>query len=89
MGARIGVTTRPVPGSAWSVTGARGDRERGSDLFGRARRSSWDMTARLEFLLGLVALIVAGLTMTTLYLRAKLRQEEQGDESLVSRTAPR
>lgn len=47
------------------------------------------MTARLEFLLGLIALIVAGLTMTTLYLRAKLRQEEQGDaDSLISRVAP-
>ncbi len=47
------------------------------------------MTARLEYLTGLVALIVAGLAMTTLYLRAKLRQEEQGDDSLLSRTAPR
>ncbi|NEU58636.1 hypothetical protein [Halorussus sp. MSC15.2] len=47
------------------------------------------MTARLEFLLGVVALVVAGLTMTTLYLRAKLRQEEQGDTGLTSRIAPR
>ncbi|WP_435175433.1 hypothetical protein [Halorussus sp. AFM4] len=46
------------------------------------------MTARLEFLLGLVALVVAGLTLTTLYLRTKLRQEQQGDESALSRTAP-
>ena len=46
------------------------------------------MTARLEFPLGLVALIVAGMTMTTLYLRAELRREQQGDDSLVSRIAP-
>ena len=47
------------------------------------------MTARLEFLLGLVALIVAGLAMTTLYLRAELRREKRGEKSLGSRIAPR
>lgn len=47
------------------------------------------MTARLEFLAGLVALVVAGLSLTTLYLRAKLRQEKQGETSLGSRIAPR
>lgn len=46
------------------------------------------MTARLEFLLGLVALVIVGLSMTALYLRAKLRQEQQDDTDLGSRIAP-
>lgn len=34
------------------------------------------MTARLEFLLGIVALVVTGLVMTALYLRAEVRKEQ-------------
>lgn len=34
------------------------------------------MTTRLEYLLGMGALLVAGLTMTALYLRAELRRKE-------------
>lgn len=46
------------------------------------------MTARLEYLLGLVSLVVAGLAMTALYLRTELRRREQGDDSLLDRVAP-
>lgn len=47
------------------------------------------MTARLEFLVGLVGLVIAGLAMTTLYLRAVLRREQQDEESTTSCIAPR
>lgn len=46
------------------------------------------MTARLEYLLGLGSLVVAGLVMTALYLRAELRRREQGDDSALERVAP-
>lgn len=34
------------------------------------------MTTRLEYLFGMGSLLVAGLTMTALYLRAKRRRDE-------------
>lgn len=34
------------------------------------------MTARFEFLLGMVALVITGLVMTALYLRAEVRKEQ-------------
>lgn len=50
------------------------------------------MTARIEFLLGMVALVVAGLTLTTLYLRTRVRKAESKHEDaqpgLLSRLKP-
>lgn len=54
----------------------------------RARSVTRITTARLEFLLGLVALVVAELVMTVLYLRAQLRREV-GRRIPFSRESPR